>query len=105
MFVLINLVISIIATVLDEVFFSTRDSGVYGIFSLFYSLVVFIPGLAVAVRRLHDIGKSGWLLLAAFIPVGGIIWLVVKLCTEGDRGRNEYGEDPKEEDSLQPDFA
>jgi uncharacterized membrane protein YhaH (DUF805 family) len=58
-------------------------------------LALFIPGLAVAVRRMHDIGKSGWYLLVAFIPLAGIIWLIVLLVTDGQSGTNEYGPDPK----------
>jgi len=57
-------------------------------FSSIYSLAVFIPSLAVGVRRMHDVGKSGWFLL---IPFYNLILLV----TEGDRGNNYYGLDPK----------
>jgi uncharacterized membrane protein YhaH (DUF805 family) len=53
-------------------------------------LVCFIPYLAVAVRRMHDCGKSGWFIL---IP----IYNLVLFCTEGNKGPNEYGEDPKAE--------
>lgn len=60
-----------------------------------YVLGVLIPGLAVAVRRLHDQNKSGWYYCVAFIPLVGGIWLLVLLCTEGDVGPNQYGADPK----------
>lgn len=53
-----------------------------------YNLAVLIPSIAVAVRRMHDLGKSGWYLL---IP----IYNLILLCTEGDQGPNEYGPDPK----------
>jgi uncharacterized membrane protein YhaH (DUF805 family) len=53
-----------------------------------YSVAVFIPSLAVGVRRMHDVGKSGWFLL---IP----IYNFVLACTEGTQGDNEYGSDPK----------
>lgn len=60
-----------------------------------YFLATFIPTLAVTVRRLHDTGKSGWYYLMSFIPyVGGIIMLVF-CATEGNRGPNQYGADPK----------
>jgi uncharacterized membrane protein YhaH (DUF805 family) len=58
--------------------------------------LVFIPGLAVAVRRLHDVGKSGWWYFIALIPIIGGIWLLILFCTEGISGSNEYGPDPKE---------
>lgn len=53
-----------------------------------YSLAVLIPSIAVGIRRMHDIGKSGWYIL---IP----IYNIVLLATEGNYGENEYGSDPK----------
>jgi uncharacterized membrane protein YhaH (DUF805 family) len=58
-------------------------------------LASFIPGLAVAVRRLHDVGKSGWFYFIALIPLIGAIWLLVLFFTEGHKGENQYGSDPK----------
>ena len=60
-----------------------------------YMLALLIPNLAVAVRRLHDTGKSGWWLLIGLIPLVGWIVLIVFYCLEGQRGTNEYGPDPK----------
>ena len=62
--------------------------------SYIWSLATFIPGLAVAVRRMHDIGKSGWFLLIAFIPIVGAIWLIV-LCCKDSQPDNQYGPNPK----------
>jgi uncharacterized membrane protein YhaH (DUF805 family) len=53
-----------------------------------YSFAVIIPSLAVGVRRMHDVGKSGWFLL---IPIYNFILAV----TEGEKGENQYGADPK----------
>ena len=58
-------------------------------------MLVFIPGLAVGVRRLHDVGKSGWFFFIALIPIIGSIWLLVLFCTDGDQGENQFGSDPK----------
>ncbi len=59
-------------------------------------LALFIPGLAVQVRRFHDQDKSGWLVLLGLIPyIGGII-LLVFMCLEGTRGPNRFGPDPKD---------
>lgn len=55
---------------------------------LIYLLFAFLPSLAVGVRRMHDVGKSGWFLL---IP----IYSLILACTEGDQGDNKYGLDPK----------
>ena len=58
-------------------------------------VALFIPSLAVQVRRLHDQDKSGWLVLLGFIPyVGGLIMLVL-MCIDGTQGENQYGPDPK----------
>jgi uncharacterized membrane protein YhaH (DUF805 family) len=58
------------------------------VLSNIYTLAVLIPGIAVGVRRMHDVGKSGWFLL---IP----IYNLVLACTDGVNGDNEYGADPK----------
>lgn len=60
-----------------------------------YSAVTFIPGLAVLVRRLHDVGRSGGCALWVLFPVAGPIMLLIWLCREGVRGPNRFGPDPK----------
>jgi uncharacterized membrane protein YhaH (DUF805 family) len=60
-----------------------------------YTVISLLPGLAVTVRRLHDTGKSGWMLLLVFLPIIGWIWLFVLTVTEGDAGQNDYGPNPK----------
>lgn len=59
------------------------------------ALGTFLPGLAVAVRRLHDINKSGWFYLVGLIPLIGGIILLVWFFTEETKGDNQYGPDPK----------
>ncbi len=100
MFVLINLAISIVLGIIDGMIHSTIQLGpgqTVGIIQSIYGLIVLIPGLAVAVRRLHDIDKSGWMLLVALIPLVGAIWLIVLFATNGTSGDNNYGPDPKAE--------
>jgi len=60
-----------------------------------YSLAVLVPGSAVAIRRLHDIGKSGWWLLLGLIPIIGWIWLIVLAATDSEANDNQYGPNPK----------
>jgi uncharacterized membrane protein YhaH (DUF805 family) len=55
----------------------------------------FIPNLAVASRRLHDIGKSGWWQLIVLIPIVGWILIIVWLATDSTPGSNQYGPNPK----------
>jgi len=62
-------------------------SGITWLASI-YQVAVLIPSLAVGVRRMHDVGKSGWFLL---IP----IYNIILLATEGEKGQNKYGADPK----------
>jgi len=57
-----------------------------------------VPGLAVGVRRLHDGGKSGWMMLISFIPLIGGIWFIVLMATDIDSGANKYGPNPKQVD-------
>jgi uncharacterized membrane protein YhaH (DUF805 family) len=95
-FVLFNMVFAISAMILDSVIGLNFDPLPYGWLYLLYVLAVFIPGLAVGVRRLHDINKSGWFMLIAFVPLIGGIWLLVLFCTEGTPGINSYGDNPKQ---------
>lgn len=55
---------------------------------------ILLPSLASAVRRLHDIGKSGWYIFIALIPIVGIILLIVWYCSDGDHVPNMYGPVP-----------
>jgi len=84
-FFLANLVVSVILGLLGRV------SVVFTVIYIVYALALLIPGLAVGVRRLHDINRSGWWLLLALIPVVGVIILIVFHATAGDPGPNAYG--------------
>ena len=71
-----------------------ENGSFLGFLSTAYSLVLFLPSLAVTVRRLHDINKSGWWILLIFVPIIGFILLVVYLCTNSKED-NKYGINPK----------
>ena len=96
MFALFNLIFLIVAMVLDNVLGTTIEDLPYGLFYFLYALVVLIPSLAVAVRRLHDVGKSGWVILISLIPIVGAIWLLVLMFTDSNPGENKYGVNPKD---------
>lgn len=97
MYLLFNLLFGIAATILDNILGLKFNSEMpYGFIYLIYSLAVFIPGLAVLVRRLHDVDKSGWWFFIALIPIVGGIWLLVLLATDGTPGTNQYGVNPKQ---------
>jgi uncharacterized membrane protein YhaH (DUF805 family) len=96
MFVLFNAIAGIVAGILDRALNLTfSPMSPYGYIYAAYSLAVLVPSIAVAIRRLHDIGKSGWWLLIVFVPIIGGIWLLVLLVTKGQSGSNAYGADPK----------
>ena len=96
-FALFNVLISIIITVvLTWIEVLAGGSGLIALgVSYAYNLAVAIPTLAVSVRRLHDVGKSGWFYLIYFIPIVGVIWLFVLFCTEGQKETNQWGDNPK----------
>ena len=92
-FVLFNTLISystiLISSYIDPMF----GMVVYGLVILGF----LIPGIAVVVRRLHDTGKSGWMILIGLIPFIGAIVLLVFMCLDSEPGSNQYGHNPKEE--------
>ena len=90
MFFLINLIITAILQTIDLTLFG-MDNELNPI-STIYSLAVLLPYIAVSIRRMHDQNKSGWYIL---IP----IYNIVLFATEGDRGENDFGTDPKEDES------
>jgi uncharacterized membrane protein YhaH (DUF805 family) len=90
------MIFAIIAIILDNVLGLTAGELPYGVFYFLYVLAILIPGLAVAVRRLHDVGKSGWMILISLIPLIGAIWLLVLMVTDSNPGENQYGPNPKE---------
>ena len=64
------------------------------VFGYIMSLLLFIPGIAVTVRRLHDINKSGWFILISLIPILGSIIVLVMTIEKGTLGKNRFGEYP-----------
>ena len=70
----------------------TQANALFGLLAL-EVLAMLLPSLAVAVRRLHDVNCTGWLLLLAFIPLGGLL-LFILACVPGTQGGNKYGPGP-----------
>ncbi len=95
-FALFNMIFVICAIILDNVLGIALEGIGYGPIYLLYVLAMFIPGLAVVVRRLHDVGKSGWMYFIVLIPIIGPIWLIVLLFTESQQGENKWGPNPKD---------
>ena len=95
MFNLILFLFSMIAAVIDKMIGGYDAAARVGPITTILSIATLIPSLAVAVRRLHDIGKSGWTILIGLIPVIGGIILLVWYCSDSEEGINEWGENPK----------
>lgn len=89
MFVLFNIIAAVILSIVDGII------GTGGLLGGLYALAVFIPGLALLVRRLHDIGKSGWWALIGLVPLIGVVVIIIFACMDSQPGTNEYGPNPK----------
>ena len=85
-FTLFGLLVGLAAALVDP-------TGTIGVL---LSLALFLPSLAVSVRRLHDTGRSGWWLLIGLVPIAGLIVLIVFFVMRGDPGANRYGPTPAE---------
>jgi uncharacterized membrane protein YhaH (DUF805 family) len=81
-------VIAFGSSFLDTLFFPDMELAPLYMLS---SLAMFLPSLAVSVRRLHDVDRSGWWLLIAFTLIGMIIPLLYWYCIEGTKGANRFG--------------
>ena len=132
MFILFNIIISIVLSILDSLLgLNYGELNTNGVLGSLYSLVILIPTFAVTTRRLHDVNKSGWLLvilyatiavfatiiftsmsnsdtpnpmiigIIAIVLIGFSIYMFVLSVTNGDVGPNKYGPDPKGNGELE----
>jgi uncharacterized membrane protein YhaH (DUF805 family) len=95
-FVLFNIIVTIVLSLIDRLIGTFSGTANLGILSGIYGLAVVIPTLAVTVRRLHDTDRTGWWILIGLIPLIGTIVLLVFYLTPGTPGSNRYGPDPKQ---------
>ena len=96
LFVLFNIIVEIILSTIGAILAYVLKKQIisFSLLSL-YSLIIFIPGLALTIRRLHDTGKSGWYILVALIPIVGGIIVLYFLVQDSQQEQNEYGISPK----------
>ena len=88
MFVLVYSLIYIILSVIDELLGTVMLAFIFNLFML-------LPSISYATRRLHDTGRSGWWQLLYFIPLLGLIVVIVFLAQDSDKETNAYGSSPK----------
>jgi|TARA_B100001093_G_scaffold120461_1_gene113242 uncharacterized membrane protein YhaH (DUF805 family) len=99
MWTLYYTIVLLFAMVLDNVLglnfeLFGQDLG-YGWLYVTVAITHLIPGLGIVIRRLHDVGKSGWFYLIILIPLIGFIWVLVLFCTDGVKEDNKWGSNPK----------
>jgi len=94
-FLLFYLIIYVVLAIIDGVTGSYSMQAGIGLLTGILSLALFLPSLAVTVRRLHDTDRSGWWILIGLIPLIGGIILIVFLAQDSTAGANRFGENPK----------
>lgn len=94
-FYLFNMIIGFSLNILMSAFIGSSMYMITMVILYLYSLAVFVPNLAVTVRRFHDIGKSGWNILWAILPIIGAILLLIWFIKDSAKGENKYGASPK----------
>jgi uncharacterized membrane protein YhaH (DUF805 family) len=94
LFVLFNILIAFALAIIDSAT-GLAKSGSIPLNSL-YCLAVLVPSVAVAVRRLHDTGHSGWWWLIALVPLVGAVVLLIFMVQDSAPGQNQYGPNPKQ---------
>jgi uncharacterized membrane protein YhaH (DUF805 family) len=95
-FVLFNFLAIMVLAIIDGLAGTFSEEAEIGLFSGLYLLAVFLPSLAVTVRRLHDTDRSGWWILVNFIPLIGFIVILIFALLDSTPGDNKYGPNPKD---------
>jgi uncharacterized membrane protein YhaH (DUF805 family) len=95
-FVLFTITVGVVLAGIDVLLGTFSFAQNIGLLSAIYSLAVLIPSLAVTVRRLHDIDRTGWWIFINLIPLIGTMVLLVFAVTDGTPGSNRYDPNPKE---------
>jgi uncharacterized membrane protein YhaH (DUF805 family) len=92
---LVGIALTCVALVVGLLSDEKTGTNTFAVLICVFSLINIIPALSVTVRRLHDIGKSGWWYLICFVPLIGGLILFVFTVLDSEPDRNEYGPNPK----------
>jgi uncharacterized membrane protein YhaH (DUF805 family) len=93
-FFLFNVLVSIVASILDSVLGTMSDDTNVGLIGSIAGLALLLPSIAVGIRRLHDTSRSGWWILIGLVPIVGWIVLLV-FYVQDSHGDNQHGPSPK----------
>ena len=94
--ILFLFIVVLIANMLDARIYGEREALFTGVLNL----ILFLPNLAISVRRLHDLDKSGWWVLINLIPIIGFLIYIFWAVQKGTNGPNRFGPDPVKEDTA-----
>ena len=94
-FVLFSVIVSLVLSAIDALLGTFSSSTNVGLLGGIYGLAIIVPSIAVSVRRLHDIDRTGWWVLIHLVPVIGSIVLLVFAVLDGTPGENRFGSNPK----------
>lgn len=94
-YILFNVIFSIILAIVDMSMDTFDPKTGVGLFGTIYAAALILPSMAVTVRRLHDIGRSGWWMLIPIVPILGAILIFAFLVQDSDPGENRFGPNPK----------
>jgi len=96
-FTLFNILVPAIIFV---VVMTTRVTFIWRLIPI-YGIAILLPWISVLIRRLHDVGQSGWMYLLVLIPITGAIAILIWLCSDSQSGSNKYGPNPKEKPYIE----
>lgn len=85
--ILFNWIIAFVIGIIGN----ATDMSIFKVLGYLYSLATLVPGIALSIRRMHDIGKAGTWILVSFIPIAGQIWFLVLVCTASKPVGEQYG--------------
>ena len=94
-FTLIYLVAAVVLALIDGILGTVHARAGIGLLSGVFALALFLPALAVTVRRLHDSNRSGWWCLVSLVPLLGPLVLLVLMLLRGSAGPNRFGPAPQ----------
>ena len=103
-FAIVNAIILLGLNFLDIIIFNRISDGGFHVLTGMYQCLILIPSFTLAVRRLHDSGRSGWWMLISFLPLLGVPILFLFYILSSEKGSNKWGDNPQEEKYEYDDF-